>query len=413
MGGCVVGANNSITTRHLTLTHNLRFFHHIHVSHVTLSLQLAPLPTVQGHLPTNTAQSHPFNFTIFPAIPQSPMTNLPRDLLRSFMGVNHHHNHSDNRHNLPVSVVKLEEEEELELSLGLSMNGRFGVDPTAKKIKRTTSIPEFVRDEEMGYAAAGCTGPLVRTCSLPTETEEEWRKRKELQTLRRMEARRKRSEKQRNLKATREQQQQQQRVGSEGNNNTAEQGAGAYVEGAPLGRTVSLTTRVCGLGLNGDSEKEKKEKSGVVLAPPSPSQGSIGSSATSEAESQQGQPGAIDVRSPTSTNLLPDQANVVGNTVKNAAAIRNQSNKHLSPHNRTKDIVKNLLEDMPCVSTKGDGPNGKRVEGFLYRYGKGEEVRIVCVCHGSFLTPSEFVKHAGGGDVANPLKHIVVSPNFL
>ena len=127
-----------------------------------------------------------------------------------------------------MPVVKLEDEkEELELSLGLSMNGRFGVDPTAKKIKRTTSIPEFVRDEEMGYAAAmGCTGSLVRTCSLPTETEEEWRKRKELQTLRWMEARRKRSEKQRNMKALREQEQQQQR--SEGSI-PAEQGAGDTV----------------------------------------------------------------------------------------------------------------------------------------------------------------------------------------
>lgn len=67
-----------------------------------------------------------------------------------------------------------------------------------------------------------------------------------------------------------------------------EQGAGVYGEVAPpLARTVSLTARVCGLGLNGDSEKEKK--SGIVLPPPSPSQGSIGSSGISEAESQQGQ----------------------------------------------------------------------------------------------------------------------------
>ncbi|KAG4925888.1 hypothetical protein JHK87_051428 [Glycine soja] len=357
---------------------------------------------------------------------QPPMINFPRDLLRTFVGVNNNSNKNNNNsqhHNLPMPVVKLEDEkEELELSLGLSMNGRFGVDPTAKKIKRTTSIPEFVRDEEMGYAAAmGCTGSLVRTCSLPTETEEEWRKRKELQTLRRVEARRKRSEKQRNMKALREQQQR-----SEGSN-PVEQGAGGYGEVAPpLARTVSLTARVCGLGLNGDSEKEKKEKrSGIALPPPSPSQGSIGSSGISEAESQQGQGTTpMDVRSPTSANLLPDSelkspAGVAeNNTGKNAAAaaavtMRSQSNKYSPPQSRTKDIVRNLLEDMPCVSTKGDGPNGKRIEGFLYRYGKGEEVRIVCVCHGSFLTPSEFVKHAGGGDVANPLKHIVVSPSFL
>ena len=87
------------------------------------------------------------------------MINFPRDLLRTFVGVNNNNNNNSHYHNWPMPVVKLEDEkEELELSLGLSMNGRFGVDPTSKKIKRTTSIPEFVCDEEMGYAAMGCTG---------------------------------------------------------------------------------------------------------------------------------------------------------------------------------------------------------------------------------------------------------------
>ncbi|MFS8029058.1 putative Ninja family, Jas TPL-binding domain-containing protein [Helianthus anomalus] len=66
---------------------------------------------------------------------------------------------------------------------------------------------------------------------------------------------------------------------------------------------------------------------------------------------------------------------------------------------------------MPCVFTQGDGPGGRRIDGILYKYGKGEEVKIMCVCHGSFLTPAEFVKHAGGTDVDHPLKHIVVNPN--
>ena len=68
-----------------------------------------------------------------------------------------------------------------------------------------------------------------------------------------------------------------------------------------------------------------------------------------------------------------------------------------------------MMQEMPCVCTKGL-PNGRKIEGFLYKYRKAEEVRIVCVCHGSFLTPAEFVKHAGGGEVANPLRHIVVNP---
>ncbi|KAF2599996.1 hypothetical protein F2Q68_00011854 [Brassica cretica] len=73
--------------------------------------------------------------------------------------------------------------------------------------------------------------------------------------------------------------------------------------------------------------------------------------------------------------------------------------------------ARNIIEDMPCVSTIGVGPNGKKIDGFLYRYMKGHEVRIVCVCHGSFLSPAEFVKHAGGRDVTHPLKHIVVNPS--
>lgn len=95
------------------------------------------------------------------------------------------------------------------------------------------------------------------------------------------------------------------------------------------------------------------------------------------------------------------------------AATRDESSKTTAAEKGVKEVVRNVLEDMPCVSTTGDGPNGKRIEGFLYRYRKGEEVRIVCVCHGSFLSPAEFVKHAGGGDVAHPLKHIVVNPSTL
>jgi hypothetical protein len=77
----------------------------------------------------------------------------------------------------------------------------------------------------------------------------------------------------------------------------------------------------------------------------------------------------------------------------------------------TGDIRKIMMEDMPMVSSMLEGPSGKRIEGFLYKYKNGEDVRIVCVCHGSFLTPAEFVKHAGGGDVSNPLRHIVVNPS--
>ncbi|XP_010274057.1 PREDICTED: uncharacterized protein LOC104609435 [Nelumbo nucifera] len=67
------------------------------------------------------------------------------------------------------------------------------------------------------------------------------------------------------------------------------------------------------------------------------------------------------------------------------------------------------MPHMPYVSTTGNGPNGKTITGFLYRYTK-TEVSIICVCHGTSFSPVEFVKHAGGMDVSHPLRHIIVVP---
>ncbi|KAL9673283.1 hypothetical protein QQ045_029539 [Rhodiola kirilowii] len=69
------------------------------------------------------------------------------------------------------------------------------------------------------------------------------------------------------------------------------------------------------------------------------------------------------------------------------------------------------LSQMPCVSTTGNGPDGKTITGFLYRYNTTAEVSIVCVCHGESFTPAEFVKHAGGIGVSHPLRHITVVPS--
>ncbi|KAF7113740.1 hypothetical protein RHSIM_RhsimUnG0108100 [Rhododendron simsii] len=68
------------------------------------------------------------------------------------------------------------------------------------------------------------------------------------------------------------------------------------------------------------------------------------------------------------------------------------------------------LSQMPCVSTTGNGPNGKTITGFLYRYTK-TEVSIVCVCHGSSFSPAEFVEYAGGKHITHPLSHITVIPS--
>ncbi|KAK8565171.1 hypothetical protein V6N13_020296 [Hibiscus sabdariffa] len=84
------------------------------------------------------------------------------------------------------------------------------------------------------------------------------------------------------------------------------------------------------------------------------------------------------------------------------------------PKPPTPAIHRDVLGNMPYVSTTGNGADGKTINGFLYRYTKSE-VSIICVCHGSSFTPAEFVRHAGGNDVSlsHPLRHITVIPSAI
>lgn len=333
--------------------------------------------------------------------------NFPRDLLHRFMFNNHLSQKSQQNSE--------EDEGELELSLGLSLNGRFGVDPKAQKLTRSSSIPEFLTnhfENDNNETSCGFSVPLVRTSSLPTETEEEWRKRKELQTLRRMEAKRKRSEKQRSLKVARS------RTSRSAEEFCAEEDKREEVVNGNS-NSPSYARGTCVLDVRGEKAVDLQQVSNG--SPP----GSGGSSRMSEIEGQsaQGTNKSSEAKSPSSVQSTIESeqglraapsrlmSQLSGNFAGVAKEPLPQPGNPTLPNNGVQEPVKDKLEDMPCVSTTGDGPNGRRIEGFLYRYKKGEEVRIVCVCHGSFLSPAEFVKHAGGGDVAHPLKHIVVNPS--
>jgi hypothetical protein len=119
----------------------------------------------------------------------------PRDLLQRFVCSSTH----QSEHGTPS-----EDSDEIELNLGLSLGGRFGVDKSANKLIRSSSIAgtiPVVRDDESLTPRPMSYPTLTRTSSLPAGTEDAWRKRKELQTLRRMVAKRRRSEKQRSSKA--------------------------------------------------------------------------------------------------------------------------------------------------------------------------------------------------------------------
>ncbi|GAU30792.1 hypothetical protein TSUD_355180 [Trifolium subterraneum] len=99
------------------------------------------------------------------------------------------------------------------------------------------------------------------------------------------------------------------------------------------------------------------------------------------------------------------------NNVKESQTHPYNMQKNPMKHNAQPTTVpmKKPLPQMPYVSTKGNGPNGKTVNGFLYTYSKCDEVSIVCVCHGSTFSPAEFVQHAGGTDITHPLRHITVN----
>lgn len=49
--------------------------------------------------------------------------------------------------------------------------------------------------------------------------------------------------------------------------------------------------------------------------------------------------------------------------------------------------------NLPWVSTTGSGPNGRTISGVTYRF-NANQIRIVCACHGTHMSPEEFIQHA-------------------
>ncbi|KAK4260990.1 hypothetical protein QN277_004046 [Acacia crassicarpa] len=329
----------------------------------------------------------------------------PRDLLRTFM--------SRDSNTQPSETAEPEGgSEEIELNLGLSMGGRFGVDKHAKKLGRSSSIVgtmPLVRENESTTPPTPSYPPaLLRTSSLPTETEEEWRKRKELQMLRRMEAKRRRSEKQRNSRTERD--------GGEGRIEVDGPKGSDWASGLPSWAATESRQVVL-------SDVLAQGKAYGLFGGSAGFHGRSSSSGMTETDGKtfQGSSNYGEARSPANNQMLQERSNQEAagssgtksneNMIKGPSETENPSRKPNPGQNRFRETGSNSIEDMPCVFTQGTGPNGKRIEGILYRYGRGQEVRIMCVCHGNFLSPAEFVKHAGGGDVAHPLRHIGVNPS--
>jgi len=101
----------------------------------------------------------------------------------------------------PGDAAGAGESDDIELSLGLSLGGRFGTEAKRPRLARSSSIASVCSVSSLdgdGDADADPSPaaplPLLRTSSLPTETEEERWRRREMQSRRRLEARRKRVE---------------------------------------------------------------------------------------------------------------------------------------------------------------------------------------------------------------------------
>ncbi|KAI4302172.1 hypothetical protein MLD38_037954 [Melastoma candidum] len=340
-----------------------------------------------------------------------------------------------------------QETEELELSLGLSLGGKFGIEKSSKLLVRSASVAgalPIMREEGPGLIAglSGSFPSIIRTNSLPTETEEEFRKRKpteteeefrkrkEWQSLQRLEAKRRRYKKQRKggdeveVQWTRNLVDMQKGFGN------------GTVHVLPLPICVPGPAKIAGQGMVGGGEVGdvgSKGKEGIlgvggyglvgygvvtsaVEARRGSSSGSSGGSDTDGRPTQAGSSTSNETKSlasngPSSEMAFPAMKPSTGNLKE---GVRDTFPRRDAQENKPKVHGMSLTEDkMPCVFTKGDGPDGIKVDGILYKYGKGEEVRIMCVCHGKFLSPAEFVKHAGGGDVANPHRRIFINTSTL
>ncbi|CAL9093662.1 unnamed protein product [Musa textilis] len=297
-----------------------------------------------------------------------------------------------------LAEAKMGELSEVELRLGLSLGGGCsGMEPEERCFLRSSSI------DRLSAFPPRAAAPLARTCSLPADSEEEQRKRKELQSLKRLEAKRKRSEKRRSKAGT-----------TDGKDDILEEemddpAVGGATGGVvpPLPPTLARAQMVdvtpetqVSVGSQGSgcpgcvSDFDRPPKHGMDFL-----QDAVCSGFGVAGKNHQ-----RDVRSRSATNPT---TSLIRKRVTFGEEEDDRPRK-AAGHGTAKGVT---MRDMPCVSTRGDGPNGRRVEGFLCKYRDGEDVRIVCVCHGRFFTPAEFVRHSGGGDVAHPLRHIVVNPS--
>ncbi|KAI4343972.1 hypothetical protein L6164_011254 [Bauhinia variegata] len=283
--------------------------------------------------------------------------------------------------------------EEVDLSLNLSLGGPYGQNGGEKTLTRSSSIAGDTTQSTVtnGSLGGGYSGVrLEKSCSLPAKADMVLMRFGDLQTMRRAETgRRLLLEKQmRAAKAAK---------AAETEKAPAVHPPPAVVEGQHLSHGAASWAPASAYnipGLNGAMDK-------VKFAHPK-HEGLSGLAESGESSNVQTPTNQV-FKVPAISAAKEKLARPAGTTSENAS----KRVKFFHPSSAAQGDSSENLRQMPTVSTTGDGPNGKRIEGVLYKYLKGD-VWIVCVCHGHFFTPAGFVKHAGAKNVENPMRRISV-----
>ncbi|KAL6995066.1 hypothetical protein U1Q18_005200 [Sarracenia purpurea var. burkii] len=352
-------------------------------------------------------------------------------------------NHRTFLHKSTPQTFEFFDSEQLDLSLGLSLGGCYSQIPGEKPLIRTSSLNygnmTLFENEGEGGGGGGGRGflSLARSSSLPTEAEQELRKLKELQALKRMEAKKRLMEKQRHSREGSSPEVEKPRAATATATDTAAAGAKLSnwaIESASRNSAFCRAMKKLKSNFKPSANlRIKGPENSVAAKVPKLSRPAVTSKAVENGKSaytanycsapvvvlenpangKHANPGCT---YPDSSVVMSFRKRTNGKRVETAETKkgmrRSKKVKALADSGVQDEAMMEMLKLMPSVITTGDGPNGKKIEGFLYRYMKGQ-VRIVCVCHGNFLSPAEFVKHAGGTDVENPMKHITVLPGTL
>ncbi|KAI4343973.1 hypothetical protein L6164_011254 [Bauhinia variegata] len=308
--------------------------------------------------------------------------------------------------------------EEVDLSLNLSLGGPYGQNGGEKTLTRSSSIAGDTTQSTVtnGSLGGGYSGVrLEKSCSLPAKADMVLMRFGDLQTMRRAETgRRLLLEKQmRAAKAAK---------AAETEKAPAVHPPPAVVEGQHLSHGAASWAPASAYnipGLNGAMDKVKfahpkheeewSEVEGFLIKSFQSgcqtnliNKGLSGLAESGESSNVQTPTNQV-FKVPAISAAKEKLARPAGTTSENAS----KRVKFFHPSSAAQGDSSENLRQMPTVSTTGDGPNGKRIEGVLYKYLKGD-VWIVCVCHGHFFTPAGFVKHAGAKNVENPMRRISV-----